>query len=285
LRVTRYAAQNQPESDVMDEQAFMTATNEQLEHDFIEDYAGFAAQINPRTITTLVREATAAKDPTGVKLLATAGLQLVYTSIEDFAVLLQAIIQRKNDSYLHHAMSETKQQGATSYPKILKKGNNAAVLDELGLSIDVATLQKLGYDITDETFDQAFSDFGASIKALATDAQNVNTLKNRLKHGKAIFGSAYGLQGTYDIGHLQTETVDGHDSLGMITTQASLEQLRQAAIKIYKISIRSIDLLCFVTIHYHPATAQAQIIKLRDAGKNITAMATSAGISAPGLHV
>lgn len=63
----------------------------------------------------------------------------------------------------------------------------------------------------------------------------------------------------------------------MAITDASLEQLRTAAIKTCKINIRAIDLLALVTIHYHPNTAQQQGRTLRNTAQRNLSTAEPGG--------
>ena len=269
----------------MNDERFLTATEDELEQDFLDDYARFATSINPNAIITLLNTAAHANDHDQQKPLAIAGIQLFYASLEDFAALLQALLHRRTGAHLHNTLTDQQQRGTTNYPSLLKQNLTAQeLMDTLGFTnTTVNQLQALGYDLTEETFNDPFADFADSIKNLATYAENYNTLKNRLKHGKAIFGHAFGLTTTDDIGHIETRTIDGHDSRGLVKSDLSLDQLRVAAILTCKITIVTLDLLALGAVHYHPAFAPTYTHTTRDAAKRIAQLARNAGLSSKGL--
>ncbi|MEK6371553.1 MAG: hypothetical protein AABO58_02550 [Acidobacteriota bacterium] len=267
------------------EERFLTATEEAIEQDFLADYIRFGAQINAHTILTLLRAARQERDDSRRKMLCTACLQLCVTSIEDFAGLLQAIVQRKSGAYVHVTLTEDQGRGATAYPGKLKRpGTATELMEEVGFStVNVERLRALGYDITAETFNDPFADFADSIKNLADYAEQYNDVKNRLKHGKCVFGQAFGLGLTDDIGNIATRTINGHTSRGLAKTVISLEQAEVASILVCKIVIVSLDLLSLFAVHYYPAFAEEHVHDTRDEGRGIAALARAAGLKSKGL--
>ncbi len=267
------------------ENRFLAATEEEIEQDFLADYVRFAAQINAHTIITLLGALREERDDRRRKMLCTECLQLFVTSVEDFAGLLQAIVFRKNGALLHVTLTEGQGHGATAYPRTLKRPTSATeLMDEVGFTtVNVGRLRELGYEITAETFNDPFADFAESIKNLADYAEQYNDVKNRLKHGKCIFGLAFALDGSDDIGTIETRTIDDHASRGLAKTTISLEQAEVSSILICKIVIVSLDLLALFAVHYHPGFAEEFVHDVRDEGKRIASLARAAGLKSKGL--
>ena len=113
-------------------------------------------------------------------------------------------------------MSQTTKQGTTHLPAILKKPVTAQeVFETLGFEkVNVDVLTKIGYEITAEDLDASFGDFAASVKQLGDYVDDYNSLKNRLKHGKAVFGLDFGLEQRGDIAHLQVAEEKAAESRG-----------------------------------------------------------------------
>jgi hypothetical protein len=267
------------------ENRFLTATEEEIEEDFLADYVRFAAQINAQTIIPLLHAIRSERDDRRRKMLCTACLQLLVTSIEDFAGLLQAIVRRKNGALLHVTLTEGQGQGATAYPHTLKRPASAAeLMEEVGFTtVSVDRLRELGYEITPETFNDPFADFAESVKNLADYAERYNDVKNRLKHGKCVFGLAFALGTGDDIGNIETRTINGHTSRGLAKTTVSVEQAEVASILVCKIVIVSLDLLALFAVHYHPAFSEEFVHDVRDEGQRIATLARAAGLNSKGL--
>jgi hypothetical protein len=267
------------------ENRFLTATELEIEEDFIADYVRFGAQINTRAILALLHDARQQGEHAERKMRCAAALQLCLTSIEDFAGLLQAIVARKSGAYLHVTLTDGQRRGATSYPRALKKPANATeLMDEIGFTtVTVDRLTALGYEITTESFDDPFADFAAGITNLAEYAERYNDLKNRLKHGKCFFGHAFGLASTDDIGNIETRTIDGHASRGLAKTSVSLQQAEVACILACKIVIVSLDLLSLFAVHYHASFAEEFVHETRDEAARIASLARDAGLTSRGL--
>jgi|GEM_PF-6544284 len=267
------------------ENRFLTATEEEIEQDFLDDYVRFAAQINAHTIIALLGAIREERDDRRRKMLCTACLQLFITSVEDFAGLLQAIVRRKSCALLHVTLTEGQGHGGTAYPRTLKRPTSATeLMDEVGFTkVNVDRLRELGYEITAETFNDPFDDFAESIKNLADYAEQYNDLKNRLKHGKCVFGLAFALGTSDDIGNIETRTIDGHTSRGLAKTSVSAGQAEFASILVCKIVIVSLDLLALFAVQYHPKFAEAFVHDVRDEGERIASLARAAGLKSKGL--
>jgi hypothetical protein len=255
-----------------------------MEREFLYDFAHFGISINVDALLALRSAACVAEDFRLRKRLCVAGLQLFYSSLEDFAVLLQAILARKrNGRFLHMSLGgEGQRLGTTTFPAILKRTMPARLLfDELGfVNVTVDRLQELDYDLTEATLDACFSDFADSIKYLATSATDVNELKNRLKHGKAVWGFSFGLDGTENVTHIEF-SAEGPSTWHYTT--ASLEQLEVAAITTAKLSIHSVDLISMYAAQYYGIHAYDFVHAARDAGEVIVEKARGCGLRSVGL--
>jgi hypothetical protein len=264
------------------ENAFMRMPDDQMEAELLHDYAQFAAHLNIDAILTLLQRAAATTDASERKRLCTAGLHLLYISFEDFAILLHAILKRKEGTYLQLTLSgEGQNLGSTSFPNKLKKPGPANELfEELGLTtITADTLQPLGYDITEDTLNDCFSDFAASIKYLATSADEYNAFKNRIKHGKGIFGVTFGLTATDDVAHIEYNK----DGTHWVKTTASIQQLQVATITVAKLAVRALDLLSLFMAHYHSDRAPDFVHLAKDHGDAISEQIKTAGLQTKGL--
>src|SRR5437868_3493545 len=74
-----------------------------IESQFLTDYLVFGLQINWNCIRTLLEQARKAADGSLVqKSLCVSGLQVMYSSWEDFALLLHAIRARKESNKALH---------------------------------------------------------------------------------------------------------------------------------------------------------------------------------------
>jgi hypothetical protein len=102
-------------------------------------------------------------------------------------------------------MSHRSKQGTTHFPAILKKPVTAReVFETLGFDkVNIELLRRIGYEIAEADLDASFADFAASIKQLGEYADDANSLKNRLKHSKAVFGVDFGLEEAAEVAHLE----------------------------------------------------------------------------------
>lgn len=255
-----------------------------MERELLRDYMRFAVPLNTLTVLPILERAKAASVGLERKQLCTAGLQLLYGSCEDFAVLLHAILARKrqNVSLQVSLSGEGQRRGSTTFPAILKRPMLArSLFDEMGfVDITPKLLREFGYDVADDALNESFSDFASSIAYLATAAENYNHLKNRAKHGKAVWGVSFGLNGSDEIAHI--EYGNSGRSIWRRTT-ASVQQLEVAAITIAKMAMRSLDLLLLFGGQYH-RTDLDELIEI--AGKTSDDLVTrfrAIGLQSPGL--
>lgn len=262
---------------------FLTMSLDEMELAFIEDFVQFGARIS-------LSSALATFTPGAVfsieqKRRAAAILQQLFTALEDFAVLLTAMIKRKSGSHLHLLMSFPGTQGTTNYPAVLKKPVISAknLLGELGFTtVTVEKLRRVGYEIAEADLDAAFSDFGESIKQLGEYVDAFNHSKNRLKHGKAVFGIIFDLATTEDIANLEYKKQ--RQSLGLATTSASAEQVQVAIIFIAKLAKMALELLTMFVAHYHSEDAAEKLAYLvKDQYDEIVESVKAAGLTSKGL--
>ncbi len=88
------------DSDKMESQttSIRDKDDDLLELQFIEDYSKFALQMNFLAIIALLEKARSISDPVKRKSICLSGLQLLYSSYEDLAILLQAFLRKKKVS-------------------------------------------------------------------------------------------------------------------------------------------------------------------------------------------
>lgn len=262
---------------------FLTMSLDDMELAFIEDFVQFGARIS--LSAALASYTPDAPSSIEQKRRAAAILQQLFTALEDFAVLLTAMIKRKSKSHLHLLMSFPDSQGTTNYPAVLKKPVISAtdLLAELGFTnVSLEKLDRIGYEITEADLDHAFSDFGESIKQLGEYVDAFNHPKNRLKHGKAVFGVVFDLASTDDIANLEYEKQ--RQSLGLAETSAAADQVQVAIIFIAKLAKMSLKLLTMFVAHYHSEEEAENIAYLvKDQYDEIVDSVKAVGLSSKGL--
>ena len=160
-----------------------------IEPQFIRDYSEFALQMNFLAIVILLEKASSVSDPIKQKSICLSGLQLLYSSYEDLAILLHAFRNRIDGRHLHLTIGVEDQgrSGSTAMPRILKYFDSARqMLDNFGFtSIDHEKLSQY-LDITEEQLDEHYRDIADSIKGLGEYHATSNDIKNKLKHGKPV---------------------------------------------------------------------------------------------------
>jgi hypothetical protein len=258
--------------------------DDDLEREFLSDFVQFGASINCDSVLSIRNTAYSTEDVLSRKRLGVSALQFVYSSFEGFAILLHAILARKRgERFIQVSVSgEGQRLGSTTFPAILKRAVPARQLfAELGF-VDVTAdrLCHLGYDLTEASLDACFSDFAESVKNLATMADDANELKNRVKHGKAAWGLAFGLRGTDNVAHI--EYANQGPCIWKLTT-VSFDQIDLAAITVAKLAIRSIELAALFAAQYHFAHGDDFGSLARDAAEDIVDKARAAGLRSPGL--
>jgi hypothetical protein len=228
--------------------------DEGIERGFILDYVSLGLLINFRSLIVIMKAARELKDNNDRKSICLSAWQNLLSSYEDFAVLLHAMLKKKEGRYLHQGLGFERQprQGSTDVPAILKRYNTPReFLDELGFSsLDIEALRRSGIDIPDEqTFSNYYQDFAAGVTEIGKYQQEYNELKNRLKHGKAVLS----------VGDNENEITflkwnDGADA-GWSRThiETTLRHIEVAVKQTAKIYIRSLDFLLSFMMEHHPA--------------------------------
>lgn len=277
------------------DEKFMKMREDEMELAFITDFVQFGARLSTSTALALLR----AKAETEVerKRLAAAILLQLYLALEDFAILLNAMITRRKGLYLHLSMSLTTKQGTTHFPAILKKPVTAQeVFETLGFDrVNVDLLRRLGYEITVNDLDASFGDFAASVKQLGEYVDDYNSLKNRLKHGKAVFGLDFGLEKSADVAHLEVSEEKASPNVagapnnlslevGFVRTAATDEQVRVRVVTIAKLAKVALDLLAIFVAHYYPEAEAEKVAHLvKEQFDEIVAAVKREGLSSKGL--
>lgn len=264
--------------------------DDRIERAFIEDYVLFGSQINFRSIITLLEKARLTENHLERKSLCVSGLQLMFSSWEDYSVLLHAVRNRKeHERRLHSTFGadDDAKEGSTYVPKIYKGHQTARqTLDNFGFpSIKPDYLRRYELEISEEQIDDSLRDLAVSIRQLGAFQSEYNDTKNRLKHGKGVLGN-----------HVDANKRDRFSSLSWKWNNepkewelqvrhdlANLPQLEMALSHVAKLFIRSLDLLMFYMIQYHPHYAKdfPELVH-REARINIERV-RSLGINSKGL--
>lgn len=224
-----------------------------IEWRFILDYAAFGLLINFRSLIVLLRTARTLPNDIDRKSICLSAWQALLSSFEDFAMLLQAILSKQNGQHLHRGLGFARQQrqGGTDVPRILKRYRSAReYLDTLGFnSLDLPALRRFGLDIPDQrTFDAYYQDIADGVRAIGDYQTQYNDLKNRLKHGKAVFSN-----GAQEITFLTWDDTGAQAGWNRTHIETTLRQIEVAVKQTAKIYLRSLDFLLSFMMQYHPA--------------------------------
>lgn len=235
-----------------------TKDDELIEWQFVKDYAEFALQMNFLAIAALLEKARSVSDLIKRKSICLSGLQLLYSSYEDFAILLHAFRNRITGKHLHLTIGVEDQgnTGSTAMPRIFKRYESARqMLDNFGFTS--VTHEKLSQylDITEEQLEDHYRDIANSIKGLGEYQGTVNDYKNKLKHGKPVLEGEVNRDNPDHVLFLNWNEQGGKPVLEMHWVKASLEQLEVALIQVAKIYIHSLELLWLFMLHYYPDRA------------------------------
>src|SRR5438067_1234178 len=112
----------------MSQETYVRAKDDDvIEWQFVIDYAEFALQMNFLAISALLEKARSINDPVRRKSVCLSGLQLLYSSYEDFAILLHAFRNRKDGKHLHLTIrvEDQTKTGSTGVPRIFKHYESA----------------------------------------------------------------------------------------------------------------------------------------------------------------
>lgn len=229
-----------------------------IEGQFVSDYSEFAMKMNFYAVTALLEKARTISDHIEQKSICLSGLQLRYSSYEDFALLLHAFRNKINGKHLHLTIGvedQTKKR-STSFPRIFKHFQSAReMLDNYGFtSITHESLSP--YKITENQIEERFRNVTESIKGMGSEQDAFNDYKNKLKHGKPVVESIMGRGDPNFVAFLRWTEKSGEPVLEFHWLPASLEQLEVAAIQISKIYIVSLELLWLFMMQYYPDLAE-----------------------------
>ena len=159
-----------------------------IEGQFVSDYSEFAMRMNFYAVTALLEKARAISDHMEQKSICLSGLQLRYSSYEDFALLLHAFKNKINGKHLHLTIGVEDQtrKGSTSFPRIFKHFQSAReMLDNFGFtSITHESLSP--YKITEEQIEERFRNVAESIKAWVANRMLLMIIKTSLNMGNLL---------------------------------------------------------------------------------------------------
>ena len=182
-----------------------------IERQFVSDYSEFAMRMNFYAITALLEKARSISDHIEQKSICLSGLQLRFSSYEDFALLLHAFRNKINGKNLHLTIGVEDQpkRGSTSLPRIFKHFASAReMLDNFGFSS--ITHERLSdYEITEDQIEECFRDVAESIKGMGSEQDGFNDYKNKLKHGKPVVESITGRGDPDHVAFLRWTEKDG----------------------------------------------------------------------------
>jgi hypothetical protein len=149
-----------------------------IEWQFVQDYAEFALQMNFQAITALLEKARSVADPIRRKSICLSGLQLLYSSYEDFSILLHAFKNRKDGKHLHLTIGVEDQTktGSTGVPRIFKHYESARqMLDNFGFTSITYEGMAAYLDITELQFEDHYQDIATSVSWANIKIQSIST--------------------------------------------------------------------------------------------------------------
>jgi len=229
-----------------------------IEGQFVSDYSEFAMRMNFYAVTALLEKARTISDHIEQKSICLSGLQLRYSSYEDFALLLHAFRNKINGKNFHLTIGfeDQPRKGSTSLPRIFKHFKSAReMLDNFGFTS--ITHERLSpYEITEDQIEERFRDVAETIKGMGSEQDAFNDYKNKLKHGKPVVESITGKGDPNHVAFIRWTEKSGKPVLEFHWLPASLEQLEVATIQISKIYIVSLELLWLFMMQYYPDLAE-----------------------------
>jgi hypothetical protein len=234
-----------------------------IESQFVSDYSEFALRMNFYAIIALLEKARTISDPIERKSICLSGLQLRYSSYEDFAILLRAFRNKIDGKRLHLTIGVEEQQkrGSTSLPRIFKHFESAKrMLENFGF--DSITNEKLSaFSITEDQLEEHYRDVAESIRGMGSDQDAFNDYKNKLKHGKPVVEGIIGKGDPDDVVFLRWTEKSDKPVLEFHCLPSSLEQLEVATIQVAKIYLISLEFLWLFMMHYYPNLADNYLNK------------------------
>lgn len=257
-----------------------------IERHFVSNYSEFAMRMNFYAVTALLEKARTISDHLEQKSICLSGLQLLYSSYEDFALLLHAFKNRIHGKHIHLTIGVEGQtrQGSTSFPRVFKHFQSAReMLDNFGFTS--ITLERISpYNHTEDQIAEHFRDVAESIKGMGSDKDGFNFTKNKLKHGKAIFEHITGKEDPNSVVFIEWQKKSGEPVLKFHMLSASLEQLEIATKIISKIYMISLELLWLFMMQYYPDLAENYFNNTSlKCAKDIVEKVSSLGLESKGL--
>jgi len=232
--------------------------DEVIEWQFVKDYGEFALQMNFLNCAALLEKARSVQNPVKRKSICLSGLQILYSSYEDFAILLHAFRNRMDGKHLHLSIGVEDQPraGSTEMPRIFKHYESAGqMLDNFGFkSVNHERLSNY-LKITEQELEDHYKDIANSIKGLGQYQGTVNDYKNKLKHGKPVLEGVNKKRPDHVL-FLRWGEENKKPVLELHWVNASLQQLEMALIQIAKIYIRSLEFLWLFMLEYYPERAE-----------------------------
>jgi hypothetical protein len=253
--------------------------DESVERQFILDYAGFALRLNFETVIVLYEKALTIEDSILRKSICLSGMQFMFSSWEDFALLLQAFRIRKEKGLpvYRYLWREGQSKGSSDVPSIFKRYESARqMLDELGftainhrlLTRYYTSMSKSQFKVvfrafpgkqstlykrsmSKAQFESIFSGLADEIKSIGAFQQEYNELKNRLKHGKGIIEGVEGTDNSDRVAYLKL-VQNTNDELQLQWVKVSLTRLKSAVVQVAQLYIRSLELFWLFMLQYYP---------------------------------
>ena len=240
-----------------------------IERRFVTNYSEFALRMNFFAIVSLLEKARSVSDPIERKSICLSGLQLLYSSYEDFAILLHAFRNRIKGRHLHLTIGveEQTRSGSSAMPRIFKQfGSARQMMESFGFtSINHKVFSTyLSISITEEQWDYYYQGIADSIKHMGDYQETFNEYKNKLKHGKPVVESIQNEEYPDKVVFLSWTEQDKKPILELSWVEASLEQIETATIQGAKIYIMSLEFLCLFMLHYYPDHADKYLSETVD---------------------
>jgi len=226
-----------------------------IERQFVEDYSKFALQMNFLAIIALLEKARSISDPIKRKSICLTGLQLLCSSYEDLAILLHALLEKKDGRHLHLTLGVENQGklGSTLMPRIFKRFESVQqMLDNFGFTSITKEMLSQYIDISEDILKEHFQEIADGVRGLSEYQSRLKDYKNKLKHGKPVIESIEGKKAPDYVVFLKWRDDDGKAVLEMHFLEASIRQLETATIQVAKIYIQSLGLLWLFMLQYYP---------------------------------
>ena len=274
--------------EIMNQQSSTRATDDDLlELPFIQDYSQFALRMNFRAIVPLLKAARATSDSIERKSICLSGRQFLYSSCEDFAILLHAFRNRVSGKHLHLTMGVENQSrtGSTAVPRILKRYDSMQqILGDYGFSSLTDDNISQYYNIPKDELENHFRSVADSLKIIGENQETANDYKNKLKHGKPVLENGPKRPNPDYVLFPQWNEQDGNPVLEQLWMNASLEQLETDTKLVAKIYINSLDLLGLFMLNYYPNQADHFIHKtVLPCGNECSELVSALGLHSKGL--